>query len=206
MNPLLTLHHRAVRLPRVARVAEAIATLVGPADSVLDVGCGDGRVGAALRELCSARVEGVDVAVQSSAVIPVQPFDGTRLPFEDGAFEIVTLSDVLHHASDPLTLLRECLRVARRAVGLKDHYELGPTSRAILLALDVIGNASQGVLVRGTYLSPKAWLDLIDRAGGTIEAQTWPLDVHSFPLRLLTRSELQFAARVTRKPLSPERQ
>ncbi len=182
----------------MSRVASAIASLAGETESLLDVGAGDGRVGAALRDALRARVQGVDVLVQTDARIPVRSFDGATLPFENGTFEIVTLCDVLHHAADSETLLREALRVARRAVVIKDHYRFGRASNALLLAMDVIGNASQGILVRGTYLSPKEWIDLASRAGGRIDAQLWPLDVHAFPLRLATRSELQFAARIVR--------
>ena len=196
MNPLHALHHRLVRMPRVGRVASAVAMLAGKTESLLDVGAGDGRVGAALRDALGARVEGVDVHVQDGARIPIRAFDGITRPYPDGAFEIVALCDVLHHATDPLPLLRDALRVARRAVVIKDHYRFGRASAALLLAMDVIGNASQGVLVRGTYLTPKEWLDLVSRAGGRIEAQLWPLDVHALPLRLATRSELQFAARI----------
>ena len=38
--------------------------------------------------------------------------DGKQLPFAAGAFSIVTCNSVLHHARDPLALLREIRRVA----------------------------------------------------------------------------------------------
>ena len=198
-DTLLDLHHEVVRLPRAERVASALAELLGPAATMLDVGAGDGRVGARVAEAIGAIAEGVDVAPQSNAAMPVEAFDGSRLPFADDAFEVVLLADVLHHAAEPLALLREALRVASRAVAVKDHFRWGPVSNALLLAMDVVGNRSQSVAVRGTYYSPRAWLDLCEAAGGTVAAQIWPLDVHGWPIRLATRSELQFAARVERK-------
>jgi len=50
--------------------------------------------------------------------------------------------------------------------------------------------------VRGTYLSLEQWFELAERAGGRIAAMRWPLRIHDLPWRLLTRSELQFAARI----------
>jgi len=48
--------------------------------------------------------------------------DALRLPFADDSVEIVTCSQVLHHFEDAeaVALLRECTRVARRAVIIAD--------------------------------------------------------------------------------------
>lgn len=206
MSALFELHHASVRLPRVSRVASALADLAGPSSLAgarfLDVGAGDGRVGAELARLTSAEVEGVDVHVQPGAAIPVRRYDGRRLPFADGAFDFVVLADVLHHADDPRLTLGEALRVARRAVLVKDHYRFGPLSNGMLLLLDVAGNASQGILVRGRYFTRRELEALVDELGARVEAETWPLHVHGFPLRLVTRSELQFAARIVRRDAS----
>lgn len=198
----LDVHHRWVRLPRVDLVADALAGLAGDARSCLDVGPGDGLVGRAIAERLGGPVVGADVSPQRDAAIDVVPFDGETLPFEAGAFDAVILADVLHHATSPDALLREALRVARRAVLVKDHFAFGPLSRAILRVLDEVGNAQQGIGVRGTYLSPAAWLDLVARAGGVVTGQVWPLHIHRSPIHHVTRDELQFAARVVRLDLA----
>ena len=194
---LFALHRRAVTLPRARRITDALATLAGPAASLLDVGAGDGAIAAAVGERVGAsRVAGVDVLVRPRTVIEVIPYDGRRLPFPDGAFEVVTISDVLHHCEAPSEVLAECLRVASRAVVVKDHFRFGAVSKALLLAMDVVGNAEAGVLVRGTYFSPAEWIDMVRAAEGRITALHWPLRIHDAPMRLVTRDELQFAARI----------
>lgn len=202
MNPLLSLHHALVRVPRIDRVADAFFELAPQARTVLDVGAGDGRVGRAYAERVGAEARGVDVMPQADAVIPVRGFDGARIPEGDGAFEIVLLADVLHHAEDPVALLAEALRVSSRAVLVKDHFAFGPVSRFMLLALDLVGNRAQGVAVRGTYASPSEWTHIVDGAGGHVERMIWPLDVHTAPLRYVTRSELQVAMRVRKRGTS----
>ncbi|MBI4956140.1 MAG: class I SAM-dependent methyltransferase [Myxococcales bacterium] len=190
-------HHRTVHLPRVGRVAEALAALVGTAESVCDVGCGDGTIAARVAAAVGAtRVVGVDVALREAVAIEAAAYDGRRLPFADASFEVVLASDVLHHAADPGALLAECLRVARRAVALKDHLSFGPVSERLLWLMDVSGNAAPGVLVRGRYLGLEQWLELVAGAGGRLRRITWPLRIHDLPWRLVTRSELQFAALV----------
>lgn len=194
---LFAYHHRAVHLPRVERVAEALADIVGQAGSVLDVGCGDGTIARKVAaKIGAGRVEGVDVLVRPEVAIPVTAYDGERLPFADGAFEAVLLADVLHHCASPATVLKEALRVASRVVAVKEHFKLGPLSDRILWLMDVVGNAAPGVHVRGTYFSPADWIRLVREAGGATTKLTWPLRIHDLPFRIVTRSEFQFAARV----------
>lgn len=190
-------HRKAVQGPRARRITETFVALAGSAYSLLDVGAGDGKLGAEVaRQLGAQRVAGVDVLVQPVTDIEVTSYDGERLPFEDQSFEVVTISDVLHHCAKPRDVLRECLRVASRCVLVKDHFRFGPLSNAMLWLLDVTGNAEAGILVRGTYFSPKEWIDMVHDAGGRIGALEWPMQIHATPLRYVTRDELQFAMRL----------
>ena len=197
-------HHRAIHLPRTRRVAAALVDLLAQrddCDSLLDVGCGDGRIALAVADaLGISRVEGVDVQLPGRVAVPAQRYDGRALPFADGAFDAVLLSDVLHHATQPDELLRECLRVARCAIALKDHFCFGLLSGRLLTWMDLVGNASRGVEVTGRYLSPEQWVALVAAAGGRIADLRWPLRIHDLPWRVVTRSELQFAALVEHAP------
>ncbi len=190
-------HRQAVSAPRASRITDTFVELAGQAESLLDVGAGDGAVAAEVaRRIGAARVAGVDVLVRPVTQIEVTPYDGERLPFEDGAFEVVTISDVLHHCAKPRDVLRECLRVASRCVLIKDHFRFGPLSNAMLLALDMVGNVEAGVLVRGTYFSPAQWIEMVRDAGARMTALVWPMQIHSTPLRWITRDALQFAVRL----------
>jgi SAM-dependent methyltransferase len=194
---LFALHHRAIHVPRVTRVTRALAAQIGRAASLLDVGCGDGTVALGIGAAIGAtRVAGVDVLVRPTTAIPVTPYDGEHLPFPDGAFEAVVISDVLHHCAQPRTVLREALRVASRVVAIKDHFRFDRLSGAILLAMDQVGNAAPGVLVRGTYFTAGEWAELVREAGGRFTGLSWPLRIHDLPWRLITQDRLQFAATI----------
>jgi SAM-dependent methyltransferase len=194
---LFAYHHRAMHVPRVRRIARALGDQIGRARSLLDVGCGDGTVARQVAERIGAEhVAGVDIKVRPGAAIESLPYDGIHLPFDDEAFEAVIVADVLHHAGDPGAVLRECLRVASRVVAVKDHFQFGWASEKILLIMDVVGNAAPAVEVRGTYLTPASWIDLVTSAGGRVTALEWPLQIHDYPWRVVTRDALQFAARV----------
>jgi SAM-dependent methyltransferase len=122
-----------LRPPERLRVqAEALCDYLDPGDSVLDVGCGTGHLSANMQEMYGVRASGVDVRDFRNDQIPFQLFDGTSIPFPDGSFDHVVLSEVLHHSHDPLALLTECLRVARRSIILFEDMPEGRVGKLIL--------------------------------------------------------------------------
>lgn len=106
-------------IPPGSRAAVALELLgVGEADALaLDVGCGDGALGAALRHRFK-EIHGVDISAtaiaraRSQGVNAVQVnLDAEPLPYPDGMFAAVTCLDVLEHVFDPRVLVRELARV-----------------------------------------------------------------------------------------------
>jgi SAM-dependent methyltransferase len=82
--------------------------------SVLDLGCGQGR----LREVLPARVlwAGVDRSPTQLRDCPHRPVvraDAGRLPFADGAFDAVAALWMLYHLERPQDAIREARRVLR---------------------------------------------------------------------------------------------
>jgi SAM-dependent methyltransferase len=138
---------------------------------VLDVGCGDGCIDAALKQRRDdLHIEGVDVLVRPTALIPVQPFDGQRLPFADSSWDTVMMSDVLHHTHDAVALLREAARVATPLVLVKDHVREGLLAGATLRVMDYVGNAPHGVALPYNYLSNDQWESAFTAAGLRVSA------------------------------------
>ena len=85
-----------------------------PGRRTLDLGCGEGRVGRALGQL-GHRVVGVDSSpgmVQLAAEFQEAVVaDAAALPFEDGAFDLVTAFMSLMDMDDPDAAIRETARV-----------------------------------------------------------------------------------------------
>ena len=108
------------RAPTV--VAETVMTRHPAAGSALDVGCGTGLVGRALRARgFSGRILGLDIspasleiAEQSGAYESLQPADlQQRLAFEDDTFDAVVCVGVMTYLPEVEAVWREFARVAR---------------------------------------------------------------------------------------------
>lgn len=122
------------------------------ARTLLDTGCGTGL---AMRYLAASvpglSVHGNDpseallaVAQRRFGVVGEQLdcADSTKLPYEDGAFDVVVETAVLHHVHEPDRVIREMLRVSRKAIFISDSnsYALGNFgARVAKVALSATG-------------------------------------------------------------------
>ncbi|MEO1235323.1 MAG: homoserine O-acetyltransferase [Planctomycetota bacterium] len=133
--------------PTLRRDDELVLDLIPAGASVLDLGCGGGRLLSALRRRGHDRLVGVEVA-QAKIIeaarrgLNVIDYDLNRgLPaFAEGQFDVVTLSATLQAVENIETLFDEMLRVGRRVIvsfpnfayrALRDDYvERGRSPRA----------------------------------------------------------------------------
>lgn len=103
--------------------------------SILDVGSGTGRaVAFFLKNEPSMKIIGVEPvqdlitrAVQKNK-IPKELLicaSGERLPFEDDGFNAVCAFGVMHHAKHPNIVVKEMMRVAKKAIFISDSNRFG---------------------------------------------------------------------------------
>ena len=191
--------HGGLVFPRRARVlSDHLGSLVRDDDtSLLDVGCGDGMIARMIHERRpDVSVRGVDVLVRPRSYIPVTAYDGEHLPFEDGSVDDVMLVDVLHHTDDPTVVLRECARVARRAVLVKDHLLKGFLAQSTLRFMDWVGNARHGVRLPYNYWPPARWKSAFAECGLRVAHIRTRLDLYPVPLNFVFERSLHFVARL----------
>ena len=201
MNAIEHAHRHAVVDRRVRVLTGHLAPLVPESASVLDVGCGDGKLARALMDARPGiTVRGLDVLVRDDAAIPVESFDGAHLPVEDDAFDVVLFVDVLHHADHAARMLAEAKRVARRFVLLKDHTRDGLLAGPTLRFMDRVGNARHGVALPYDYWSEREWRSAFLDAGLEIETWRGRLGLYPFPASLLFDRGLHFVARLSVVP------
>jgi len=108
------------------------------ARSVLDVGTATARgmcdLKRALPDLFVCGVEPVSALVQeavkdgAASQVSLICATGEALPFADASFDVVCEFATLHHAANPNTVVKEMLRVARKAVFIADSNRFGQGS------------------------------------------------------------------------------
>lgn len=132
--------HEGAGDPFSMRLLYAIVRMVD-ARSVLDVGAATGVSLSALKDelphisLCAVEPvrELIHQAVQHGHTTagPIFQARGEALPFRDASFDVVCEFAILHHVPDPEAVIREMLRVARKAVFISDSNRFGQGPRII---------------------------------------------------------------------------
>jgi methionine biosynthesis protein MetW len=133
---------------------ELIEGLVPRGSRVLDLGCGDGSL---LAQLASEkRCRGSGIEIDEQAVLQciergVAVYHGDMLEgmdhYEDGAFDLVILSQTLQQTEDPVRVMREMLRVGGTAIISFPNYGYWRIRLQLLL----------GGRMPRTNLLPYAW-------------------------------------------------
>jgi SAM-dependent methyltransferase len=108
-------------------------------ESALDVGCGIGALHPYLNDMFGV-LHGTDISTSSLARAKLNQknviysaYDGTRLPYDDGAFAFTFASCVVHHVPPEqwLQFISEMRRVTRKGgyVGIVEHNPFNPLTR-----------------------------------------------------------------------------
>jgi len=189
-------HEFGVLSRRAERLASLLAQVIPPNSSVLDVGSGDGRIDVLLlKQRADLKVQGVEVTTRTQTEFPVTYFDGASLPFERQSFDIVMFVDVLHHTADPMVLLREAVRVARKGIVLKDHVLQGVLSGTRLRFMDYVGNARHGVALPFNYWTLEQWSEAEAQLGLRQKHGITDLKLYPWPADYIFGAKLHFIAR-----------
>jgi methionine biosynthesis protein MetW len=100
-----------------------ISELVEPGTKILDLGCGEGELLAWLAESKHVDARGVEISgprVQRAIARGVSVFHGdieeALADLPDQAFDYVILSQTLQETREPLRIVKDMLRVGRRAI------------------------------------------------------------------------------------------
>ncbi len=105
------------------KMCQEIAEFVERGEKILDFGCGSGILAKKLKEKFDAKILGIDIKDNRVFKIPFQIFDGKKIPFPEDSFDTILISFVLHHTKDPIEILKEAKRVAKKTIIFEDIAE-----------------------------------------------------------------------------------
>lgn len=163
----------------------------------LDVGCGSGEIAKNIQKLCPhIEFYGVDILARKDTVMNIIIFDGHRLPFKDKSLDFTILVDVLHHTDDPVIIMKECVRVSRKFILLKDHICESLWDRIRLSFMDWLHNSGYAVYLPYNFLSKEDWIQLYKESKVVCETKVDKLNLYSQPFSYIFDSTLHFVARL----------
>jgi SAM-dependent methyltransferase len=118
---------------RAGRLGPRILEAASDCSSILDFGCGDMILTEYLKKKePHKKVVGIDTLDTNLSHLPLYIYDGTRIPFDDNAFDAIFVGFVLHHCQNINGILEEIKRVAaKRVIILEEVYE-SKISRKVL--------------------------------------------------------------------------
>lgn len=198
IKALMSAMHAPIYNHRLRVLLDAIIPHIKEGDQVVDVGCGNGTLAAAIaadpRTPANVTVRGLERYPRGGEPIEVIPYDGTRFPFEDGEIDVVIVADVLHHEPDPDHLADECARVTGRALIVKDHQTRGLLAQQRISLLDWAANAPYGVPCLYRYLSPSEWVAFRERLGMSPVEVKDGMKIYPFPFEQFLGGSLHYMA------------
>lgn len=196
LNELIARIHSPIYAARIKELVRRIVPHLRENERVLDVGCGGGTLGRALMDASDCPkgvvVMGVERFKRSGEPIEVVSYDGVRMPFGARTYGVVILADVLHHEEDPDRLIRECARVSRRLLIVKDHQLQGPLAQQRISLLDWAANTPYGIECLYRYNTPTQWAQTAVRHGLRSVEEFTTMDLYPFGFNLFFGRRLQY--------------
>ena len=147
---------------------------------VLDLGCGCGIAGKTFQDFFRAEVFGVDIKDYRVSSLPFQIYDGFHLPFPNDSFDTVLISYVLHHAEDPIILLKEAKRTARDKVIIYEDLLDGFFSSLFCKIHGISFAKLIGDYNKLSFRSEKEWENVFDKIGLNV---IFKKRINSFPVK-----------------------
>jgi SAM-dependent methyltransferase len=199
MGLIERIHGEYVFKRRVRVLSRHLVELIPPNAQILDVGCGDGRLGQLImQQRPDVQIKGIDVLIREHLHIPVKLFDGRVIPHADKSFDVVMFIDVLHHISDPELLVREAARVSRANIIIKDHLREALFADATLRFMDWVGNERHGVVLPYNFWSRKQWREFFAEHDLKVAVFKKTLNIYPRPASWLFDRSLHFIAQLNK--------
>jgi ubiquinone/menaquinone biosynthesis C-methylase UbiE len=134
----------------------------------LDFGAGRCYIARELKERYNADITCLDIDNKlNETKMKLVVYDGKIIPFRSNIFDTVLIVYVLHHCTDPIESLKECIRVCRNGGRIIIFEDVGMTIQTYFM--DWIANKLHNVKAPLNFKKRKDWLSLFNNLGLEVE-------------------------------------
>ena len=127
--------------------------------SILDVGSGRGYIAKEISTRTGKKVLCLDVNDLNLTNLPSKIYDGKNIPFKANSFETILLCYVLHHDKNPVSLLKECIRVSKnRIIIFEDNAD-----SLLTKPLDMLFNKLHGIATPLNFKNINQWVEVFEK-------------------------------------------
>lgn len=175
---------------KARRISAELEPFIVDASRALDFGCGDMVLTKRMSERFPALdITGLDVVDTNLMELEPTLYDGTRVPFPDGHFDVAWAVFALHHCSDELGALREIRRVTRGRVLIIEETYASRLSYLVTCAHDWVTNRveSLSVPIPFHFRTDEEWRRAFAELGYRVSEER---RVYQVPALNLTRQRL----------------
>mgnify|MGYP001582951226 CR=1 FL=1 len=148
---------------RIKRIGESLLPYLGNCSELLDIGCGNARLGIYLTEKLDIKYHGVDIVEQKLADNHIL-FTKSDLPypFADKSFDVVLLILTLHHFEVPEAGFAEAIRLAKKKILLLEDVPRNQLEMLCMKIVDFTGNrlVSKDIPLPYNFYNDKKWKEI----------------------------------------------
>lgn len=158
---------------RSEKIFRQIEPYIEENSRVLDLGCGDGKIGYLINLDKKCDVQLMDTVNCNKTPLPFEFYDGISIKRPANSFDHVMLITALHHSDDPVLLMKEALRVAEKSVVVIEsvYFEKVPMHRKMNSLVDWFSSRvlnDPEINVPFNFLTPAAWVAVFQQLGGKV--------------------------------------
>lgn len=175
---------------------------------LLDLGCGSMELTERIADInrdVIATIAGMDIYAPGAGTahaVEYLRWDGSHIPVADNSLDVVIASDLIHHVYPAREqIFGEAARVARWLI-VKDHFEYGRVSRAILRGFDLLGNWRNTLyganVCPARYFDRQSFATLCAETGYAVVSLDVGHNVYGDSFRLVFPPDYQFIALLDR--------
>lgn len=158
---------------RIKRIGDSILSHLKEKSSILDIGCGNGKLGTYLSKKTNIYYHGVDIVKNKNPNNIIFTQSSFPYPFANKSFDTVIIILTLHHFDNPELGLEEAIRLSKNNILLLEDVPRNNIERKLMKVIDFVGNkwVSKEISIPFNFYSDEKWQSVFKKYNLTLKSK-----------------------------------